>query len=72
MLLLYMASLHPRERLPCWTPFLLHAISIYAVLSSFSISCPRPHSPRLSQGSSPDLFVYILSKRMLSCTFVSP
>lgn len=72
MLLSYMASLHPHGRLPCWTPFFLHAISIYAVLLCFSISCPWPHSPRLSQGSSPDLFVYICSKRMLSCTSVSP
>lgn len=72
MLLLYMASLHPHERLPCWTPFLLHMISIHAVLLCVSISCPQSRFPRLPQMSPLSLFVYFLFRHIDFFTSVSP
>lgn len=69
MLLLYMESLHPHKRLPCWAPFFLHAAFIHVVLLCVSISCPQPRFSTLPQGSLPSLFVYISSGHTVSLHF---
>lgn len=69
MLLLYMESLHPHKRLPCWGPFFLHAVFMHVVPLCVSISCPQPRFSRLPQGSLSSLFVYIPSGPTVSLHF---